>query len=145
MIAALPMTTRWAMAHGALTHFPIALVLCSGALDGAGFALAGRPVVRELHAAGYWTMLLAALGSAGAVASGLLLTRGGVLGHGLIRWHHLFAWPAFALLIALATWRASVGRRATRGAFAGYLAGVALAAGLVSIAGYWGGELLLNS
>ena len=133
----------WAKAHGALTHFPFALTLVSGALDATGFALAGRAVARELHAAGHWAMLLGALGSVPAVASGLLMTKGGVLGHGALRMHHLFVWPAFALIIALATWRALVGRRATRGMLAGYLGGVGVACALMLAAGYWGGEMMI--
>lgn len=135
--------TLWAKAHGATTHFPLALVLCSGALDAAGFVLAGRPIVRDLHAGGYWTMLLGALGTVPAVFSGLLMTKGSVLGHGALRMHHLFVWPAFALILGLATWRLLVGRRATRPMFSAYLAGVGLAAGLVLAAGYWGGELMI--
>ena len=133
----------WAKAHGASTHFPVALALCSGVLDAAGFALAGRPVVRHLHAAGYWTMVGGALGSVPAVCTGLLMTKGSILGHGALRMHHLFVWPAFALIVALATWRGIVGRRATRPIFAGYLLGVGLAAGLMSAAGYWGGEMMI--
>jgi uncharacterized membrane protein len=133
----------WAQAHGATTHFPLALVLCSGALDGAGFALAGRPAARELHAAGYWTMLGSALGSVPAVFSGLLMTKGSVLGHGALRLHHLFVWPAFALIMGLATWRILAGRRVTRPMFAGYLAVVGVAAALVLAAGYWGGEMMI--
>lgn len=133
----------WTKAHGATTHFPFALALCSGALDAAGFALAGRPVARDLHAAGYWTILLGALGSVPAVVSGLLMTKGSVLGHGALRMHHLFVWPAFALLVALATWRTLVGREAARPAFAGYLFAVGVAAGLMLAAGYWGGEMMI--
>ena len=135
--------TIWAKAHGATTHFPLALVLCSGALDAAGFALAGRPAGRDLHAAGYWTMLLGALGTVPAVFSGLLMTKGSLLGHGALRMHHWFVWPAFALIVGLATWRLLVGRLATRPMFAGYLLGVGVAAGLVLAAGYWGGELMI--
>jgi len=131
--------------HGAATHFPIALVSVSFALDALGFALAGRGVVRDLHAAGYWTLLVGAVASIGAIASGIMLTRGQVLGHGALRMHHLFVWPAFGLMIALATWRAIIGRRATRGLFAGYLAGAALAVGLLMTAAYWGGELMLST
>jgi uncharacterized membrane protein len=136
-------TAYWAKAHGAATHFPFALTLVSGVLDAAGFALAGRPVGRDLHAAGYWTMLLGAIGTVPAVASGLLMTGGSLLGHGALRLHHLFVWPAFALLVALATWRVFIGRRSTRPMFAGYLLAVALAAGLMSAAGYWGGEMMV--
>ena len=70
-------TNFWAQVHGGTTHFPFALALCSCAFDAAGFTLAGRPVARELHAAGYWTLVLGALGSGPAVLSGLLMTGGG--------------------------------------------------------------------
>ncbi|MEO6994908.1 MAG: DUF2231 domain-containing protein [Lacunisphaera sp.] len=136
-------TGFWTKLHGAATHFPIALTLCSGVFDGAGFALANRPIGRDLNAAGYWAMILGALGSVPAVISGLIMTKGVVLGHGVVRMHHLFAWPGFALLVALATWRVMLGRQATRSTFIGYLAGVVVAAGLVSAAGYWGGEMLI--
>jgi uncharacterized membrane protein len=137
--------TLWDKVHGATTHFPIALVLCSGVLDAVGFLLAGRPSVRGLHGAGYWTMLLGAAGTVPAVFSGLLLTKGRLLGHGALRMHHMFVWPAFALIVALATWRLLVGRRPTRLAFAVYLLGVGGAAALTLAAGYWGGELMLAS
>ena len=136
-------STLWAKAHGATTHFPIALVLVSFALDGAGFVAAGRPVARDLHAAGFWTMVSGAGGSVGAVASGLLMTKGGVLGHDALRMHHLFVWPAFALLIALATWRAVVGRNLTRPMLGGYLVVVATMAALMTAAGYYGGEMMI--
>jgi uncharacterized membrane protein len=135
--------TLWAKAHGAATHFPIALVFCSAALDTTAWLLAGRPFVRDLHAAGYWTMLLGAAGSVPAVASGVLMTGGNVLGHGALRLHHLFVWPAFGLLIALATWRALIGRRATPRMFLGYLCGVGVMLALLMAAAYWGGELML--
>jgi len=135
--------TLWTRAHGATTHFPVALVLSSVAFDGIGFALAGRPIVRHLHAGGYWTMIGGALGSVPAVFSGLVMTKGSVLGHGALRMHHVFVWPAFAMIVALATWRGLVGRRAPRGVFLVYLIGTGVAAGLVSGAGYWGGELLI--
>ncbi len=136
-------TGFWAKLHGAVTHFPIALTLCSGAFDATGVALTSRPIGRDLNVAGYWTMLLGALGSLPAVISGLVMTKGIVLGHGMVRMHHLFAWPAFALLMALATWRVMLGREPTRSIFIGYLAGVVVAAGLISAAGYWGGEMLI--
>jgi uncharacterized membrane protein len=133
----------WARAHGATTHFPFALVLCSAALDGAGFALAGRATVRDLHAGGYWTMLLGAIGTIPAVFSGLLMTRGVVLGQGAMRMHHLFVWPSFALIVGLATWRVVNGRDAPRLIFARYLVGLGFASALVLAAGYWGGEMMI--
>jgi uncharacterized membrane protein len=135
----------WAKLHGATTHFPIACALCSCACDAVGLAFAQRPGARDLRAVGYWTMIAAALGTFPAVVSGLVMTRGSVLGHGAMRWHHLFVWPAFGLLIALAVWRVVVGTNATRSMLIGYLALAVVAGGLVSAAGYWGGELMLTT
>src|SRR5882757_6693034 len=104
----------WARVHGATGHFPLALALASGALDGAAFALGTRPLARDLHATGYWMMIAGALGSVPTVASGLVMTKGVLLGHGALRLHHLFVWPAFALLIGLAVWRVGTGRQAPR-------------------------------
>lgn len=134
----------WPKLHGATTHFPIALVICSVACDCAGWMWAERPSAAGLHATGYWTMLLAALGSVAAVLSGLVMTHGSVAGHGALRWHHVFVWPSFALLVGLATWRIVGGRHASRRQFAIYLGAVVVTAVLVSAAGYWGGELLVR-
>ena len=133
----------WAKAHGATTHFPMALALCSAAFDAAGFALARKPIGNDLRAAGYWTMICGAIGTVPAVLSGLLMTKGRVLGHDALRLHHLFVWPAFALLVALGTWRVLQGGRATRRAFAGYLVLAGVAAGLMTAAAYWGGEMMI--
>ncbi|HWA88258.1 MAG TPA: DUF2231 domain-containing protein [Opitutus sp.] len=133
----------WAKAHGATTHFPIALVLASAVFDAAGGVLAGRSVARELHAAGFWTMMVGAAGSIAAVGSGLLMTKGAILGHDALRMHHLFVWPAFGLLISVATWRTLAGRRMTRPMLGGYLLAVAVLAALITAAGYYGGELMM--
>ena len=123
---------------------PRARAVLGGDATPPGIAL-GEPTLsaRDLRAAGYWTMLLGALGSVPAVLSGLAMTKGSVLGHGALRWHHLFVWPAFALLIGLATWRVCIGGRATRQMFGGYLASWSWHRALISAAGYWGGELMI--
>ncbi len=135
--------TIWAKAHGATTHFPLALALCSVACDAAGLVLVRRPIGDNLRAAGYWTMILGAIGTVPAVLSGLLMTKGNTLGHGALRLHHLFVWPAFTLLIALGTWRALQGREVNRRSLARYLVLAAVAAGLMSAAAYWGGEMMI--
>ena len=135
--------TIWAKAHGATTHFPLALALSSVAFDAAGFALARKPIGNDLRAAGYWTMIFGAMGTVPAVLSGLLMTQGTVMGHDALRLHHLFVWPAFALLVALGTWRLIQGRQASTRVLAPYLALAALAAGLMTAAAYWGGEMMI--
>jgi uncharacterized membrane protein len=137
----------WVKMHGGTTHFPIALVMASVAFDLAavivpdstdGFRRAG------FRAAGYYTLLLAALGSIGAVFSGLMISRGQLWGRGNLAHHHTFLWPAFGMVVALACWRLVVGSRASQGAFRIYLSASVLTGVLMAAAGYWGGELLLN-
>ncbi len=134
----------WARVHGGATHFPFALALASGVLDLAGSLLGERPQGRDFHAAGYWTLLLGAAGSVPAVISGLMMTKGSLLGHGALRMHHLFVWPAFALLIGLATWRLLAGQRVPVTHRFGYFAIMAGAALCLLAAGYWGGELMMT-
>jgi uncharacterized membrane protein len=134
--------TLWAKIHGGTTHFPFALAVTSCALDLAASAFPKRQAARSLHSAGFWTVVLASLGSVPAMVSGLVMTNGSILGHGALRMHHLFVWPAFALLVALASWRAIVRERATRTAFAFYLVGMCLTSILICAAGYWGGEMM---
>ena len=129
--------------HGAMTHFPIALSLCSVAFDALGVALARRPAARGLHSAGFWTLMLGALGCFPAVVSGLLMTKGEVLGHGALRMHHLFVWPAFALIVALATWRVFADPFSKPRAPVIYATLVVVTAGLMAAAGYWGGEMMI--
>jgi uncharacterized membrane protein len=135
--------TIWAKMHGAAVHFPIALVLCSWALDSTALLVPGFAARRGLHAAGYWTLLLGALGTVPAVVSGLVMAKGVMLGHDTLRLHHLFAWPAFSLIVGIATWRFLKPEFGTRKELAVYLAAMGCAAVLVGTAGYMGGEMLL--
>jgi uncharacterized membrane protein len=133
----------WAKAHGATTHFPLALALTSAVLDAASVALGGRPSGQGLRSAGHWTMVLAALGTVPAVLSGLIMTRGVVMGHGLLRLHHLFVWPAFALIVALGAWRSLRRPNADKREFAAYLALSWSAAALMAAAATFGGEMMV--
>ena len=131
--------------HGGSTHFPIALVFMSLLSDLAGYAWPGESRRRELHATGFYLIVAGALSSFGAVLSGLVISKWVIVGTGLTAKHHLFAWPAFALMIALATWRLITRREASRRGFAIYLAAMVLTSVLIATAGYWGGEMLIGS
>jgi len=136
----------WAKMHGGTTHFPIALVMASALFDLASFLLPDNPDKTRragFQAAGFYTIILAAMGAFGAVISGLVISQGQLLGRGDLARHHLFLWPAFGLLVALAIWRLVVRDRSARGLKI-YLAGAMLTALLMAAAGYWGGELWLN-
>jgi hypothetical protein len=135
----------WERLHGGSTHLPIALALTSALLDGIGSIVSVGKIRENLRFSGYFTLLLAALGAVPAVISGLILTHWDALGSGVILLHHYFVWPSFAMLIALVVWRSVVRHRTSRVGFSIYLIATATVAVLISIAGFWGGELVLNN
>src|SRR5271170_4948604 len=123
----------WPKLHGASTHFPMALAMAAALFDGLGFFWPGASKRKpQLHAAGYFTIILGALGTFPAVLSGLLMTKGQVLGHDALLFHHLFVWPAFAGLVGLGVWRALMSDRISPRSFGAYLAVLFLTAGLMA-------------
>jgi len=137
----------WVKMHVATTHFPIALVMASALFDLASLVVpenAGKSRRAGFRAAGFYTLNLGALGSIGAVLSGLVISRGQLWVRGNLACHHTFLWPAFGLLTSVAVWRLVVGIHASNRAFRLYLGIALITAALMGAAGYWGGELLLN-
>lgn len=134
----------WGNIHGGSTHFPIALLFSSFLFDAAGFGLHRRAFSRDLHVAAFYALLLGALASFAAVLSGLIISNWQFYGGGKLAKHHLFVWPAFGLIVALAVWRIIVRDQASRLAYGGYLFAAFAATGLMLAAGYWGGELGMN-
>lgn len=136
------MEKLWANLHGGSTHFPIGMMIASVLFDALAYFLNREPYKRDLHAAGFYTLLLGAAASFAAVLSGLAISAWQFFGEGLLAKHHDFVWPAFGLMIALAVWRLVVRNDAARSAFGIYLVFAAVTAGLMGAAGYFGGELL---
>ncbi|MDB6066692.1 MAG: hypothetical protein JWR26_2900 [Pedosphaera sp.] len=137
--------TLWARMHGGATHFPIVLLVVSAAFDLAGFWWRDELRRREFRAVGFYSMLLAAAASPFAVLSGIALSHGKLMGKGALLLHHLFIWPAFGILIALAVWRLVVREQASRRVFGCYLILVCVSAATMLGAGYWGGEMILGN
>jgi uncharacterized membrane protein len=134
----------WSRMHGGATHFPIALVFAGALFDMLSLLpnrIAGK---YEFGVLGYWLIILGALGSFGAVLSGLALSKWTVGGKGLVLWHHLFVWPAFTLIVGLGTWRFLVGAKPPQYAFVVYLVTLLVSCGLIGVAGFFGGEMLLG-
>ncbi len=136
------MEKLWANLHGGSTHFPIAMMIASFLFDGAAFLWNRDPYKRDLHAAGFYSLLLGAAATFVAVLSGLAISAWQFFGGGTLAKHHDFVWPAFGLMIGLAIWRLIVRHDAVRPAFGVYLIFAALTAVLMGAAGYFGGELL---
>src|SRR6266849_2293340 len=111
----------WSRMHGGATHFPIALIFGAAFFDMLGFFLCQSPKQREFTVTGYWLVILGALGSFGAVFSGLALSKWEIGGTGLVLRHHLFVWPSFAFIVGLATWRFLVWNQPSRRALGIYL------------------------
>ena len=133
----------WSRLHGGMTHFPIALVLGAAFFDALSFFLHRSPKQREFSVTGYWLMILGALGSFGAVVSGLALSKWKVGGTGLLLRHHRFVWSchfdcrfgdlAFPDRQPIHTKDSAI-----------YLSVMAIACGLIGTAGFFGGEILLG-
>ena len=134
----------WDKLHGATTHFPIALLLFSTFCDFVSVTFKKLPFARGLRVVSFYGLAVAALGSLGAVVSGIALTKGDLWGRGYLGWHHRFVWPAFGLLVALAVWRIVVRDEISRVGLCVYLILMLLASGFVAAAGYFGGEILLS-
>ncbi|HTB81047.1 MAG TPA: DUF2231 domain-containing protein [Opitutaceae bacterium] len=132
----------WAKVHGATTHFPIAMIFGACLCDTAALCFWHQPAAGALRTTGKYAAIAAALGSVPAVISGLVMTHGDMLGHDALRWHHLFVWPAFALMIAAAVWRSLVREQVSRRGYAGYLGAIYVLTILIAATGYWGGEML---
>jgi uncharacterized membrane protein len=132
----------WVDMHGATTHFPIAMIFTACLCDAAALCVWQKPAAGSLRTAGKYAAIIAAFGSLPAVVSGLAMTHGDMLGHDALRWHHIFVWPAFALMIGAAVWRSLVREQISRRGYAGYVGVVCALAGLIAATGYWGGELL---
>jgi uncharacterized membrane protein len=134
----------WDKLHGAMTHFPIALLLFSTACDFVSFTFKKLPFARGLRLVSFYGLAVAALTSLGAVVSGIALTKGDLWGRGDLGWHHRFVWPAFGLLVGLAVWRLVVRDAMSRTGLCLYLILMLVASGFVAAAGYFGGEILLS-
>ena len=136
--------TFWARMHGGATHFPIALLMVSVVFDHAAFWWRDELRRGEFRALGFYSLLIAAAASPVAVLSGIALSKGILLGTGMLALHHYFIWPAFGLLIGLAVWRLVIRERASRRARGYYLALASLTLVAMMSAGYWGGEMLIG-
>jgi uncharacterized membrane protein len=64
----------WDKLHGAMTHFPIALLMFSTACD----AFKKLTFARGLRLVSFYGLAVAALASVGAVVSGIALTKGDI-------------------------------------------------------------------
>ena len=135
----------WQRMHGGATHFPLVLMLASVVFDFVAWRSRDETLRCGLNAAGLGSAFVGVLGGAGAVISGLVMSRGEMIGNGAEKLHHLFVWPAFGMCVVLVAWRFSRrGHFSPRG-LGVYLVGMSIVSVLMLGAGYWGGEMLLGA
>jgi uncharacterized membrane protein len=134
--------TIWSKAHGASTHFPIALMITSALCDTAGLLRASGAWGHALRSAGATSVVVGAAASLAGAATGLILARGQWWGHGALLQHHRFVWPGLMLMLVLAAWRLSMVRNSPHRLPLLYRVLSFSAAVLMGAAGYWGGEVL---
>jgi uncharacterized membrane protein len=72
----------WDKLHGAMTHFPIALLLFSTGCDFVSVMFKKLPFARGLRVVSFYGLAVASLASLGAVVSGIALTKGDLWGRG---------------------------------------------------------------
>ena len=132
----------WVHLHGGVTHFPIAFVFGAALFETLGFIC--RSKQPEFGMIASWLLLLAGLSAFGAMFSGLVTSNWNPCGKDLALQHHRFAWPSFALIVGLATWRITVRGNSSRPAFLAYLSMMGLTCALVAGAGFSGANLLLG-
>jgi len=133
----------WPRLHAALNDLPAALLLAAVLFDLIG-AATRRPSFRQ---AGFWTLMVGAIGAAAAVLSGLqaeeVVPHDGV-GHEVMETHELLSFVTLGIFGVLAAWRAF---RETRmgNAERSLTLGVSLGGlGVLIATGVYGGRLVFD-
>jgi uncharacterized membrane protein len=129
--------------HPILVHFPLALFTVALGADVIGRV---RPTA-EASALGFWCLVVAVLGAAGAVAAGFLDMYRADLAEATHRFVHLHrdsGLVLFAALVLLAVWRWWIWRRTAPSGGVGwpYLLSAGAVFALVLFQGWFGGELV---
>lgn len=132
----------WTRLHGGVTHFPIAFIFGAALFDALGFFGSSRQ--REFRMTGYYLLVVGGAASFAAMLSGLAVSKWNACGTGLLLRHHLFVFPAFMLVVGLASWRIAVGNNLPKRPFAIYPSVLAITCALFGAAGYSGGELIVG-
>jgi uncharacterized membrane protein len=139
MIASLISALR-PLLHPMLVHFPIALLFASVALDWIGFWLGHAGLTR----AGFYTLVLGAMGAGVAALSGPDHATGGPAVTSLLVSHQSYALITVSLAISLMAVRFFAADGIAGPWALGYLACTLALVTVVSFTGYYGGELVYH-
>lgn len=133
----------WVEMHGALTHFPIALLIMAVVYE-FGAAIWRKA---EWRIVSFWLLVGAVVLSVPALFTGWMTglpdMRSGHPSQAFI-WHRLSAFLTSGLSCLILTWRAKAHDRLDRGALAASMGAIAGASVIVLYTGYLGGEMALG-
>lgn len=134
----------WPEAHGAVTHFPVALLITAFVFD-LGAALFHYPPWRTVS---LWLLVGAVIMAVPSLVAGWM-TGNLLFGHGAhppatFLWHRAMAFSTSGLALLLLIWRAASLDQLTGVARAGSILLIVLAAGAVGAAGFLGGRMVFG-
>lgn len=131
----------WTHLHGAITHFPIAMLLAGILFDVGGVVLKKR----DFRTVGFWMLVVAVLGSAASLLSGWMAGDQWFPGQKPIIFfqHRLLAFATTILAAILLLWRIKAKDAMIGTALGATIAFGILIAGVASVTGYLGGTMVL--
>jgi uncharacterized membrane protein len=133
----------WPKLHAALNDLPSALLLVAVLFDLASAAFS-RPVLRT---AGYWTMLVGAVGGVLAVLSGLQAEEHiahGEAVHQIMETHETLAFVTLGIFAVVAVWRLVRESRMGSGERTGVLVASVAGLGVLLATAFFGGRLVFE-
>ncbi|HLV80710.1 MAG TPA: DUF2231 domain-containing protein [Chthonomonadaceae bacterium] len=135
----------WPEIHGALTHFPIALLITACVFEIAAYVLR-KPEGRLIS---FWLLVGAVLMAIPALFTGWM-TGSGMFGQApslppVFVWHRAMAFTTAGIALLLLLWRARTRDRIHGGALPGSLFVLILASLAVSYTGFLGGEMVFST
>jgi mono/diheme cytochrome c family protein len=131
--------------HGAVTHFPVALLITAFIYD-AGAMVLHRPAWRTVS---FWMLVAAVLTAVPSLIAGWItgneLLSGCAQPPAVFVWHRAAALTTSGVALLLLLWRAIARDQLAGGARVGSVALALVAAGVVGYTGYLGGVMTLGS
>ncbi|MBV9865651.1 MAG: c-type cytochrome [Abitibacteriaceae bacterium] len=134
----------WVEMHGALTHFPIAMLLTAVFYE-IGAAALRKP---EWRIVSFWLLVTAVVLSVPSLLTGWFagydFTGGAARPPSVFIWHRLSAFITSGLSLLLLLWRVKVRDQLSERALLAYMVSISLAAAVVTYTGYLGGQMVFG-
>lgn len=135
----------WPELHGALTHFPVALLITAAIFE-VGAVLLRKPIGRVVS---FWLLVAAVAMAVPALMTGWI-TGGSLFGKAarppdVFVWHRAAVFTASGLALLLLAWRARSRDQLVGGALTASVLLILVIAGVIGFAGYLGGRMVFGT